>query len=103
VLFYPIRDRFDRGGANRSLLAGLRQTGQDLLAIERLAPTVFLDNHREGFFDPLIGCVAALAGETFAAASNNLPFLGHPGIDDLIFDIIAEGTFHLKPQAGDAS
>lgn len=93
-LLDAIRDVLDRGRADGSFLAGFLEAGQDFRAVERLAPPVFLHDYRENFFNPLVGRIAAFTAETLAAPSNDLAFLGHTRVHHLVFELVAERTFH---------
>src|SRR5262247_973704 len=68
---------FDSGGTDRPFLAGLLETGENLIAIEGLPSSVLLHHHGKNFFDAFIGGIATLAAEAFASAANNLAFLRH--------------------------
>ena len=91
-----IRHVFDGGGTDRPFFAGLLEAGENFCTVERLPAAVLLHHHGKDFLDTFVGGVATLAAETFAAAANHLAFLRHARVDDLVFEFIAERTFHRR-------
>src|SRR5437879_4767101 len=77
ALFYAVRERFGRRGADGPFLARLRETGKYFRPVERLSSPVFLDHDRQTLFHPLVGGVAALAGEALAATADDPTLPGH--------------------------
>ncbi len=99
-LFDPVSCSFDGCRADRPFLAGFFHPGEDLGSVERLAATIFLHDDRKILLHSFVRRIATLAPETLAAAADDLAFFGHAGVDHLVFEIIAERTFHrwrLRP------
>src|SRR6185369_9814590 len=74
------RERFDRVGRDRSLLARPRQAGHDLRTVERLPPAVLLDDHGQRQLDALVGGEAMPAAVTVTAAPDGGAVLAEPRV-----------------------
>jgi hypothetical protein len=61
----------DSLGADRSFLTSPAQTASDLLSVEDLASTIFLNDSRKGQLDPLIGGKAIATILTLTATANS--------------------------------
>src|SRR5215472_421942 len=86
---------------HRALFTGLFQTGENLLAIKSLAPTIFLDDERIELLDPLVGCKSPLALQALAAAANDRALMGLARVDDLVLRFLAKRATH-RPEPGTA-
>src|SRR5687767_923089 len=84
----------DRLHAHRALLARFEDGAAELLAVEGLTATVALDDVREDVLDVLVGRIAAMTFQAFAAPPDELPFPAYARVDDPIFRVTAEGAFH---------
>jgi len=65
-----------------------------LASIEIDAAAVLLDHGRHGDVGPLVGGEATLAGHALPPPPDEVPVLGHPGLDHLGLVLAAEGAFH---------
>src|SRR5713226_7494595 len=92
--FDAIRDCFERGNADRPLLAGFEETGDQLLPFEPLAAAIFLHHHVRNLVDPFVAGEAFAAIEAFATAPYDFPLLALPRIDDLVAEMRAVRTLH---------
>ena len=79
---------------HRAFFAGLDQTAEQLLPVDSLPASVFLDYPQLGPLDLLVGGVAVGAVETFATSPDRGPVFRHPGIYDLVFVRTALNTPH---------
>src|SRR6266481_7924316 len=79
---------------NRTLLAGLAQPPQDLVAIVRLARAVLLDHRERDLVDALVGGEAAAARQAFPSTTDHQAVLPLARVDHLVLDMRAEGTSH---------
>ena len=98
-LFDSISHGFDGAGADRPFFTGFLEARENLRTVKGLTATVFLHDNWKNFFDTFVGRIATLTPKAFATATNNFAFLGHTRIDHLVFEFIAEGTFHWKRPA----
>src|SRR5262249_45173816 len=97
---HAIRHLFQRLHGHRPLLAGLEQAGQDLLAVEALAPAVLLHHEVGDLVDALVGGEALAAAQALAAAADDLALLALPGVHDLVFEVRAERALHGRTSWG---
>ena len=95
-----VGDRFELGHGDGPLFAGLQQSGKNLLTIETLAPSVFLDHHVGDFIDALVTGESALASQAMPPPPNGLAFLAFPRIDHLVLKVAAKRTFHIVSDWG---
>ena len=75
-----VDDAFERARRERTLLAGLANAEQQLLARVLLAPPVLLDDEQPGDLRPLVGREAFAAGVALATAPDAV--VGLPRVDD---------------------
>src|SRR5438045_9428516 len=85
---------FQQNETDRTFLARLGQTVDQLPPIERLMGTITLDHAEIGALNFLIGGITISAFQTFAAASNAEAFPGLARIDHLIIPRPALCTTH---------
>src|SRR3989338_3770974 len=81
--------------ADRTLLAGFQEPGEQLMAVERLPPPVLLDDHERLFFDVLIGGEALAAFQALAPSSDGNAIGAGARVHDLVFIVAAERALHL--------
>src|SRR5207249_7633079 len=82
-VFHFVDHGFETAHRDGPLLAGLHQSGEELVAVERLPAAVLLDDHVRDLINPLIGRESPGAGEAFPAAPRNAPPLPVAAVDDL--------------------
>jgi hypothetical protein len=88
----PVHHALEALHRDGALLAGLEETGQDLLAIEALATPVLLDDEVRDLVDTLVGGEALAAGEALATPADDLALLALARVDDLVLEVGAERT-----------
>jgi hypothetical protein len=64
------------------------------MAFKGLSPAIFFDDHRKIPFYPLVSRETPFAGDALSSPSDHVPFFTHPGIDHLVFNVIAERAAH---------
>ena len=89
-----VDDLLQLADRHRTLLAGPQQAVQHLLAIEFLAPSVFLHHHVRNFVDALVGGEALLALQALAPAPDGIGFLALARIHDFVIGKAAKWAFH---------
>ncbi len=92
--FGVVDDLLQLAHGDRPLLAGAQQAVEDFLALEFLAPAVFLHHHVGNFVDALVGGEALLALQALAAAADGFAFLALARIDHLVVFKAAKRTLH---------
>src|SRR6185312_5131039 len=85
--------------ADRALVAGLANSAEELLAIERLAAHVLLHDEREDVLDALVGREAARALLAFAPPPRDVTRGAEPRVDHLALEVGAERTLHSKRES----
>jgi hypothetical protein len=80
--------------AYRPLLAGLSQTTEELLPVERLPAAVPFDDDNVGGFDGLVGRESVTTGETLPPPPDGGPFPRDPGINHLVLVFVAFRAAH---------
>src|SRR5689334_6184123 len=71
-----VDDLFELSHRNRTLLARLEQSGQELLTIKFLSPAVLLYDHVRDFVDALVRGKALLTLHALATAADRLALFG---------------------------
>src|SRR5258708_8279500 len=89
-----VGDLLDGLHRDRTLLARLLESGDYFGAIERLAPVVFLDHHRRGFFDPLVGRKAPLARRAHPTPTDRRAVTAQPRVDHAVAAMAAIRASH---------
>src|SRR5579872_6811108 len=89
-----VGDLLDGLHRDRTLLARLLETGNYFRAIERLAPVVFLDHHRRGFFDPLVSRKAPLARRAHPAPTDRRAVTAQPRVHHAVAAMAAIRASH---------
>src|SRR5947209_3060430 len=101
VLLDGVDDAIELGRRDGPLLAGAQEARHHLVAVERLAPPILLDDHVGDFVNALVGRKAPLAAQALAAAANGVALARLARVNDLIFEVTAEGAFHkLQSRTG---
>jgi hypothetical protein len=85
---------FDGVHADGAFFTGLFDAGDDLHPVERFPPSVLLHHHGQNVFDIFIGGETLFAGEALPPAPDGAAVLADPGINDPVFAVGAERTFH---------
>src|ERR1700733_12389084 len=88
-------DRLDLTFAHRPLVACLFQAGPNLLAIERYAGAILLDDLERRLFDFLVRRESSLANQAFAAASDD-EVLARAGVDDFRLPVATKWAHHVS-------
>src|ERR1043166_6792873 len=94
VLLDGVDDAVELRGRDGPFLAGAQQPGHHLVAVERLAPPVLLDDHVGDFVNALVGREPPLALQALAAAANRVALARLARVNDLVFKVTAEGASH---------
>ena len=81
----------------RPLLAGHHDALDELLALERLAPAVFLDDHERHALDILVRREAPLALQALAPPPDARTVLRSARVDDAVIPISAVWASHGRP------
>src|SRR6202020_2406533 len=93
-----LRDHLvDALGIDRTLAAGDLHGAQQLVAVERHAPAIALDDGQFAQLYPLEGGEAEIAGETDAAAADDRRILSRPRILHLGIEACTTRTTHPLP------
>src|SRR5262245_22100392 len=93
--FNAVRDAFEGGHADRTLLARLEQPRDQLLPLEPLARSVLLDHHVRDLVDPLVAGEPFPAVQALAASPDDFPLLRLSRIDDLVSQVAAIRTLQV--------
>src|SRR5262249_6937494 len=96
-LFHLVDDSQQFALRHGTLEAGALEPGENLGAIPRNAPAVFLhDDQPHGIFDAFVGGKSLGADETLAAPADRAPAFACSRVDDLQAFLlrVAEGTVH---------
>ena len=98
-LFDLVHDLLDLFGRDRTLVAGLFQTGGDFFAIVRDVTLVFLDHGQvEAFAGPLVGGKTTSTGQAHATSTDGLPAIAGTRVNDFISIFCTEGAFQGAPR-----
>src|ERR1043165_681860 len=100
VLLDGVDDAVELRGRDGPLLAGPKESGHHLVAVERLAPPVLLDDHVGDFVNALVGRDPPLTFQALAAAADGIALARLARVDDLVFEVTAEGASHKFNLAG---
>ena len=96
VEFDAIDDLLDKVNADGSLLAGPSETIKDLEAVERLPPSVLLNDQRKIILWPLARSKTLLTTETFPSPADGLLVSAQAGVDHFALGVITERAFHFE-------
>src|SRR6185369_14952113 len=95
ILYDSIYDAVELCRWYRPLFTGAQQSRHYFVAVKRLAPAVFLHDHVRYLVDALVGSKPSLTTKTFSPPANRIAFARLARVDHFVFEISAEGTFHL--------
>src|SRR5574343_651880 len=103
LLLDALDGRVDLCCAHRALAQRKAERAHELGACVFGASTVLLDHAGEADLGPLVGGKALFAGGAAAPAPDEIPVLGHPGLDDLCLVVAAERALHGRAGAWSGS
>src|SRR5688572_5267460 len=95
ILFDCIYDTVELCRWYRALFTSAQQSRHYFVAVESLAPAVFFYDHVRYLVDALVRRKSSLTTKTFSPAANCIAFTGLARVDNFVFEITAERTFHL--------
>src|SRR5690349_12637284 len=94
IFLYSVHNALELRRGYRSFFTSAQQARHYFVAIERLAPAVFLDDHVRDLIDTFVRREAPLTTQALAPAANRVAFARLTRVDDFVFEIATERTFH---------
>jgi hypothetical protein len=92
--FDGVYDLLHLGDGDFAFLAGVKESGEDFLAVEVFAAAVFLYDHVGNFVETFVGGEAFVAALTLASTADGVSIFGLAAVDDFVLGEGAEGAFH---------